>query len=253
MAKAKVRTRVGTARRLYHYLYCNYWVNVKRNGSNLHETELDMMLLRPFTRKNYYSKEEIIELRHFKLQKIEETIKPFLKDGKFNLIIHPKTRGEHIEWALSNYAELIKELPKEKFNILITGSQKEGQKIYQELIEPVKEKVTDLTGKTTLKELINLISHSDGLIAGSTGPIHIAAAFNINTLGLYAPIKPFHATRWGPVGKHAKSLSIKKDCHACRDGSRCLCVNQIKISSVKSAVLAWQKNKEKSLGESVDK
>lgn len=246
MKKSSVPVRVGTSRRLYHFLYCNYWCNVSRSKSNLHETELDMMLLKPFTGKAFYPKDEIISLRQFKATKPNYITKTYLDEKKFNLIIHPKTRGEHIEWSQTFYADLIYRLPKDKFNILITGSQLEGEKIYADLIEPVINQVTDLTGKTSLEELIDLIALSDGLIAGSTGPIHIAAALGIHTLGLYAPIKPFHAGRWGPVGKKAESLSIEKDCSDCRISMHCHCVNDIPVSQVEQVVLDWQKNNKKS-------
>ncbi|TNF67272.1 MAG: glycosyltransferase family 9 protein [Gammaproteobacteria bacterium] len=246
MKKAKIPIRVGTSRRMYHFLYCNRWRNVSRSQSNLHETELDMMLLKPFTNKAYYTKDEIIALREFKSVNANEKVSSLIDKDKFNLIIHPKTRGEHIEWSPSFYAELICQLPQDKFKVFITGSQKEGEKVYQELIEPVAELVTDLTGKTSLGEVIDLIALSDGLIAGSTGPVHIAAAYGIHTLGMYAPIKPFHAGRWGPVGKQAESLSIEKDCSDCRINMRCHCVNEIPVDQVKTIVLGWQKNKENS-------
>ncbi|MCF6767472.1 glycosyltransferase family 9 protein [Thiotrichales bacterium 19S11-10] len=246
MKKAKVPIRVGTSRRLYHLWYCNRWRFVNRSQSDLHETELDMLLLKPLTAKSFYNKSDIISLRHFKEVTASEKVLSFLDEDKFNLIIHPKTRGEHIEWSPKFYADLIKNLPQDKFNILITGSPKEGEKVYDDLIKPTEGFATDLTGKTTLGELIDLVALSDGLIAGSTGPIHIAAAYGINTLGMYAPIKPFHAGRWGPVGAKAQALALNKDCSDCRIQMRCRCVNEIPVDQVKSIVLNWQKNKGKS-------
>lgn len=234
MHMAGVNIRVGTSARWYNLLYCNRFVYLRRSDSNLHESVLDMMLLKPFTGKKSYLKDEIegvIRLKHESSN--------YLDPNKFNLIIHPKTRGEHIEWDLNNYANLIKSLPQDKFNIIVTGSLTEGEKIANDLLEPCKSIVTNLTGKTSLHDLIALISQADGLIAGSTGPVHIAAAYGINTLGLYAPIKPFDSSRWGPIGLKATSLSVDKDCSYCRDGRSCLCVNEITLQQVLAVINSW--------------
>lgn len=97
----------------------------------------------------------------------------------------------------------------------------------------------DLTGKLSLDELMQFISKADGLICASTGPVHLAAAFGIYTLGLYAPIKPFHADRWGPVGKKAQFLSLDKNCEACRYENKCACIGLIDVAQVKNVAMAW--------------
>ena len=161
---------------------------------------------------------------------------------KFNLVLHPLTRGRHIEWPLENYAALIKYLDPAIFNIFITGSEQEGLELRPTLIQPFINSHThlfDLTGQLDLENLIYFLSQIDGLICSSTGPVHLSSAFGKNTLGLYAPIKPFHAGRWGPVGEKAQVLSIDKNCSDCRDGSRCRCVGLIEVSQVLKIVRSW--------------
>lgn len=235
--KARIKKRIGNKRRLSHWKTCNRLVWVKRKGSALHETQLDMQFLKGIGLKKHYSLDDIISLRKKSFTQKTETIKPFLSGQKFNLILHTKTRGEHIEWPLSSFAALIETLPQERFNILVTGSLKEREKIAPFLLEPFPH-VVDATN-LRLQDLQSLIANADGLVAASTGPVHLAANADILTLGLYAPIKPFDAGRWGPVGKKAVVLSMENPCSWCRDGRACRCVGQIEVAKVHQIVEGW--------------
>lgn len=241
---ANIPYRIGSYGRWYNWLYCNRLLKVSRKKSPLHETQLDMQMLTHFGIKQNFSLEEIIALQHFLPFEGTFPALDLLKPNKFNLILHPLTRGRKIEWPLEKFAALIRALPKDTFRIFITGVEAEGLEIRPLLVEPFVDsthspKIIDLTGKLSLDELMQFISKADGLICASTGPVHLAAAFGIHTLGLYAPIKPFHAGRWGPVGKNAGFLSIDHNCEACRYASRCECIGLIDVARVKQAVLKW--------------
>jgi heptosyltransferase-3 len=241
--KAKISTRIGTSHRLFHWFTCNKLVNIGRKKSPLHETQLDLQYLKAFKLPSDYSLNEITEMRGFKplAQEITSHYLSLLDPIRFNLILHPKTRGQHIEWPLSNFAHLIQLLPADKFKIFITGSTAEGLQVSKELIQPFPH-VVDLTGKTSLNELMHFIAAADGLIAASTGPVHLAAAFGIFTLGLYAPIRPFDAGRWGPVGTKAQVLSLNKNCNDCRyllDHPSCHCIANISPTQVLNVLLGW--------------
>lgn len=238
---AKIKDRIGTSHRLYHWLNCNHRLDISRKKSTLHETQLDMQHLTPFGIKKDFSCEEITSLRKFTPFEGHFPTLDKLDKNKFNLILHPLTRGRHIEWPLASFAELIKSLDPEKFNIFVTGSFEEGKEIRPILCEPFPH-VHNLCGKMDLDELMHFISLADGMVCASTGPVHLAAAFGLYTLGLYAPIKPFHAGRWGPVGEKAEVLVIDKNCEACRDLSPCKCIGLIKVGQVRTSLMNWTEN-----------
>jgi len=97
-------------------------------------------------------------------------------------------------------------LPPEKFKIFITGTDKE-KALLKDWIAALPAEVVDMTGTLSLDQLIKFISIADGLIAASTGPLHIAAEAGIHALGLYPTLPSVHARRWGPIGKKAEYLS----------------------------------------------
>ena len=234
--RAGIPIRVGNIRRLFLLKYCNRFVYVARKKSSLHESQLDMLYLKPFLKKTNYSLSEIIKLQQYK-PFAKTTLNDRLAKDKFNLILHPLTRGRHIEWSFDHFAQLIEKLPDETFQIFLTGSEEEGALFRETLVNPFPN-VIDLSGKTSLNDLIGFIQQADGLIAAATGPVHLAANFDIKTLGLYAPIKPFHAGRWGPIGKQVTVLSKQKNCSECRY-SRCHCINEITPDEVAKVVMAW--------------
>ncbi|MBD1392887.1 glycosyltransferase family 9 protein [Mucilaginibacter glaciei] len=204
--KAGIPLRVGTTNRLYHWLTCNETVKLSRKNSDLHEAQLNLALLRPFGYKGGASLNDLIQ--HYKFSDtnhLPERFKEYLPADRFNLIIHPKSHGSGMEWGLNNFAKLIDLLPADKFNVIISGSNKERELLFP-WIATLPGHVIDLTGQMSLTEFISFIFNAGGLIASGTGPLHIAAASGIHTLGLFPSLKPIHAGRWAPLGEQAEFL-----------------------------------------------
>jgi len=241
--EAKIPVRLGVLGKLKNWRYCNRFVHIARSKSGLHETQLDLLFAKPFGGKSFYSLNDVIALRHYRTLPKTASCLSLLDSQKFNLILHPKTRGEHIEWPAKQFAQLIRLLSAEKFNIFVTGSMEEGDKVRADMITPFPH-VHDLCGKVSLADLIQLIAHADGMICASTGPVHLAANFGIHTLGLYAPIKPFDSGRWGPVGKNAEVLCIDKSCEDCRHIKQCHCIAEISPLEVLAVVQRWGRSQE---------
>ena len=236
--KAKIPLRIGTTGRLYHYLTCNKLVAITRRHSNLHESQLNLKLLKPVLGSANYSLSEIAAYYGLtKIEPLKEEIKTLLSTRKFNLILHPKSKGSAREWGTKNFIKLIEILPIEKFQLFITGTNEEGNLIRQDILNRFPF-VIDLTGKFSLKELISFINQADGIVAASTGPLHIAAALGKHAIGIYPPIKPMHPGRWAPVGKNARYLVVNKDCSDCRNRGHCECIESINPEDIKNILLS---------------
>lgn len=239
---AQIPLRIGTSHRVYHWITCNEKPNLGRKNSKLHEAQLNISLLEPLGIKpepdslhSYYS--------FTKIKPLKDELKALIDDGKFNLILHPKSHGSAREWSVYNFKKLIELLPPENFKIFITGSPDEAQ-VLKEWIETLPQHVVDLTGKLNLDQLISFISNSDGLVAASTGPLHIAAACGIYTCGLFAPIRPVHPDRWAPLGEKAEYLVIKKNCNDCENQPQtCKCIRSINPTEVSGKILKWHELK----------
>jgi len=224
---AGIPVRVGTTGRLFHLNNCNKLVRFSRRRSHVHEAQLNIKLLKPFGIQDYYSINNLIKYLGFKSQfTLNSALKSELSNDRINLIMHPKSRGSAREWGLGNFKELIKLLPTERFRIFITGTKEEGELLNSDgFFEGLN--ATNLTGKMSLEELISFISFSDGLVAASTGPLHIAAALGKYALGLFPPIRPMHPGRWAPLGEFSEYVVLDKKCSECRKSGLCHCMMEI--------------------------
>ncbi len=99
-------------------------------------------------------------------------------------------------------------------------------------------------GELQLSEFIALIQNVDGLVAGSTGPVHLAAAAGIHTLGLYPPRRGAAPSRWAPLGKKAEFLVHQRRipyCYGCtKQEMGCACMNKISVTQVVQRIADWR-------------
>lgn len=234
-AKAKIPLRIGTSHRTYHWLNCNKLISLGRKNSDLHESQLNMELLSPLGIKTDYKPNEIPDL--YGLEKpptLPENFRSILSKEKPNVILHPTSKGSAREWGLDNFGQLI-DLISEETNIIVSGT-KEDALIMTDFLQKYGDKINDLAGKMDLETFIALIAESDFLIAASTGPLHIAAALGIRAIGIYAPMRPIHPERWGPIGRLAEVLVLDKECDLCKKSMECECIRSISAESVKNKI-----------------
>ena len=227
--KAKTTLRVGTSHRSYHLLTCNSRLNFTRKNSDLHEAQLNHELLRPFGLNEIPSLEEIIETtQFFKIPKVELPI--FLQDIEKFTILHPKSQGSAKEWPIEKYMKLAKRLADKGEIVLFTGTDGEGAQIRGYF--PSHKNIIDTTGQLSLDQLMVLISKSKNLVACSTGPLHIAGYYGVNTVGLYSPKRPIHPGRWKALGKNVHIVVNDEACKTCAKGLDCNCILDISIDAV---------------------
>jgi ADP-heptose:LPS heptosyltransferase len=240
--RAKIQNRVGTTNRLYHWWTCNWLIKLSRKNSDLHEAQLNLKLLGFMEGvKKEYSLQEVVGLMNFKSAKASCDAVQYIDNQKFNLILHPKSKGSAREWGLDNFKRLIEILPADSFKIFICGTENEGAMVRDALLSTPRENTVDLTGKLSLADYIAFIDHCDGLVAASTGPLHIAAALGKHALGLYPPIRPMHPGRWACIGKNAKVFVTDRQCDECRKTQDCRCMRMIEPEMLKSYLVNLKK------------
>jgi heptosyltransferase-3 len=243
--QAKIPVRIGTRNRLFHWLTCNRLVALSRRHSPLHEAQLNLTLLQPLGYRATPSLPTVAELvrlepvvplpLHF--QQLLASRKP----GQLNIILHPRSRGSAREWGLANFGQLARLLHTAGHRVFVSGTAVEGEELTEWLRENEAYLAHNLTGQLALPEFIAFITAADGLIAGSTGPLHLAAALGRHALGLYPPIRPMHPGRWAPLGAYAEYMVFDRpDCQDCRtQPAQCTCIKAIEAAAVAAQVGAW--------------
>jgi heptosyltransferase III len=230
--KAGIQMRVGTSHRSYHWLYCNKLLHFGRKKSMLHEAQLNLNFLKALQKFERYSIEQLSKISLFsKLPSAESNTLHFIDKTKKTLILHPHSMGSAREWPLDSFVKLCNLLPEEKYHLLFCGTEKEAA-LYRPFLGKINRDFADAGGKLSLEQYIALISESFGLVAASTGPLHIAAACGVHAFGIYPPIVPMHPGRWAPLGKKVHVFVHNENCSLCRKLRNCECMNKIKPEDV---------------------
>lgn len=228
---AKIPTRVGTTNRLYHWLTCNKLIKLSRKNSLLHESQLNIKLLSFLNIETNIALDKIYTYYGFtNVPTLEEKYAILIDKTKFNVILHPKSKGSAKEWPLSHFEKLIHLLPKNKFKIFVSGTAQDAKSM-QEFLNRNTEAV-NITGQLSLQQFVAFISKCDGLIAASTGPLHIAAALGKKAIGLFSIKRPIHPGRWMPLGKDAHAVVFDEACEKCSKKMDCDCITHIKPEQI---------------------
>lgn len=237
-AKAlKIPIRIGTKSRIYHWFTCNKLVPLRRKTSKLHEAQLNIQLLAPLGITNLPSTGEL--QKYFGLQNLEplqQYYQDIIRKDKFNIVIHPKSQGSSREWPIEHFIALVNMLDADKYNIILSGVEKE-KPFVQQIISRLNKPVINLAGNLPLGQFISFLKSCDGILANATGPLHVGAALGVHAFGIYPPIKPIHPGRWAPLGPKAQVFVLPKDCTDCKnDKNFCRCVNAIMPIEIKKAL-----------------
>jgi heptosyltransferase-2 len=163
------------------------------------------------------------------------------KSDKKLLGINPgASYGSAKRWYPEEFATVASELS-DQYDIVIFGGP--GEKdialdIEKSLSEKGVDNYQNLAGQTSISELIEHIASLDFFITGDSGPMHVAAAFQIPTVAIFGPTKDDETSQW----MNKKSIIVKKDldCQPCMQRTCPLrhhnCMNLIKATDVLSAV-----------------
>ncbi|PWK83721.1 ADP-heptose:LPS heptosyltransferase [Lentzea atacamensis] len=112
------------------------------------------------------------------------------------VVVHPGATAPARTWSPDRWAKAVVALTAAGYRVVVTGGPAEAG-----LTEHVAGACgTDLGGRTSFRELAGVLAGADAVVAGNTGPAHLAAAVGTPVVSLFSPVVP--AARWAPHGRH---------------------------------------------------
>lgn len=121
------------------------------------------------------------------------------------VVMVPGARWETKVWPPENYAKLAQMIIKSGTSVVLAGGPDDAPK-GEEIVKGCQsDKLINLIGQTSLRELAALIKGSVFYISGDTGPLHFAAALKKPLIAMYGPTK---ADRTGPYGSKNSTVII---------------------------------------------
>jgi heptosyltransferase I len=202
--KAGVRFRVGRLSQWHSYFFFNRGLRQSRSKSEMHEADYNLELLVSGlglqSEATPFLKLDISPSRHL-LEKFQLQEKNFI-------VIHPGMAGSALNWPQSHYAELIRQLVSQS-TVVITGTKADALFLTQ--LRPEFQhhpKVRWLENELSFEDLLRVLKMAKGLVAPSTGVLHLAVSLGTPSVGIYSPELPHSSKRWGPRGEKREIVKI---------------------------------------------
>ena len=127
------------------------------------------------------------------------------------VIVNPGAGWVTKRWPPKHFSSLIDRLSDDGcICVLIGGKAESDVGAAQEVISGCKSNPLNMTGQTSVRELVALISLSRAHVGGDTGSTHIAAALGKPAIGLYSITKPERSCPYGQIDRchyHPSSLA----------------------------------------------
>ncbi|MFB9624040.1 glycosyltransferase family 9 protein [Nonomuraea helvata] len=108
------------------------------------------------------------------------------------VVVHPGTSAPARTWPADRHRQTVRELVEDGHQVVVTGTERDLTAYV------AGDLAADLGGVTTFAQLAAVIERAGVLVAGNTGPAHLAAAVGTPVVSLFAPVVP--AARWAPYG-----------------------------------------------------
>lgn len=193
--RARIEQRIGTRYRLHSWRF-NIRVPIHRKTNQAHEAAYNLMIGEPLLGE--------IALIPPALEVDEPTMaetRALLADHDITpdqpyVVLHPGSKGSALDWPAERFQSLASQLAAEQYQVVLTGSVAEQSTC----IAVAGEHGHSLAGATDIPTLAGVLRGAATLIAGSTGPLHLAAAVGTPTIALFSPHHSHSPRRWGPLG-----------------------------------------------------
>ncbi|MFN7729336.1 MAG: glycosyltransferase family 9 protein [Bdellovibrio sp.] len=209
-----VARRFGRRSQWHSYVFLNEGLRQSRSASEKHESTYNLELVLKALNAPQ-APDRLAPTLELSTKPLRHLFERFGFTNGHYYVVHPGMAGSALNWPSSRYIELIEELKLEK-EVLLTGTSMD-----EPYLAPLKShfsgdaRVQSLQAQLTLEELLFVLKFSAGVVAPSTGVVHLAASLGVKTVGLYSPVQAHHPQRWGPRGPHVHVLVPKQVSENC--------------------------------------
>jgi len=172
--------------------------------------------------------------QYLKPKKLNNQIKDLIS-MKDKIAIISLGRGiRERSWPRERWHILVQNLIKDDFQVLIVGNGDREDKIAKSLLESVcNSGLISLVNRTSLSDLIYLVTQSQIVVSVETFVGHLAASLGIRVVSIYSGVSD--VARWAPRGENTSLLIEDLDCISCgiKNGCESLsCINNVGVNEV---------------------
>jgi heptosyltransferase I len=215
----RIPIRVGVLSKWHSFLFLNAGLRQKRSNAEIHESDYNFQLVQILANKLHGTKITAQPTPILKMEAGKNEIllhKWHLKENGY-FIIHPGMAGSALNWPQERFVQFITSFHNSfpDIKIVMTGTVADSEYLDEILLRfEGRDFFLSLHGKVNSFELLSLLSSSTGILAPSTGVLHLAASLGVPSFGIFSPIKVQHPKRWAPRGPMTKTYLPKVSCPA---------------------------------------
>jgi heptosyltransferase-1 len=153
-------------------------------------------------------------------------------------VIVPGARKPANRWPARSFGELSARL---SVRSLVVGSPADRE-LAEEVVSFSGGMARSIAGKTDLRGLISVVREALFMVSNDTGPMHIAAAFEVPVFALFGPADPL---RTGPYGKGHYIIRSGAECAPCfkRNCQNPHCMTDISVDTVYERISEFMKSR----------
>ena len=147
------------------------------------------------------------------------TLKLYIKPQEFTKptlgINAGATYGSAKRWYPERFAQVASEFS-DNFDIIIFGGPGEvemAKEIEDNLVSLKTNNFLNLAGKTNIEELCSHIAGCSLFITNDSGPMHVAAAYQVPTVAIFGPTKHKETSQW--MNEKSKIVREEMECAPC--------------------------------------
>lgn len=131
-----------------------------------------------------------------------ESVRGKIQPGRPIVVINGGAGWVTKRWPTTHFADLVDRLDAVGIeSVMIGGPTEDDRRVYSEVERLSKAAPRDLVGKTSIAELIALISIAKAHVGGDTGSTHLAAGLGVPAIGLYSITRPVRSCPYGQIDR----------------------------------------------------
>ncbi|MBV7298728.1 glycosyltransferase family 9 protein [Enterovibrio paralichthyis] len=214
--KAGIPFRLAPATKISQFLY-NHRITQRRSQSAKPEFEYNLDLIRAFLAKQSVPvKEPCAPYLTFSSEVLSEQKTKLagtlgLDEQKPWLYVHAGSGGSANNLSLEQYCALVAGVcEKNAIEVVLTAGPGEAEKAaeLQALLAQNGVKAVVYDKNNGLEDFTRSIACASAFIAGSTGPLHIAATVDVPTIGFFPAKRSATPLRWQPINSEGRHMAF---------------------------------------------
>jgi len=145
-------------------------------------------------------------------------VKSWLAAGRKVVVLVPGARSHLKRWVAAGFAEVADRLIRQEGAQVFLAGEEAERPIAEEVAGRMREKATNLVGRTTIRELAALLARADLVVTNDNACLHAAEVMGVPSVAIFGPTDE---RKYGP--RHPRSAVVRRAL-VCAPCEKALCI-----------------------------